>query len=552
MRIFLSFILNYVKVNVVGKGYHQMEPWGHLPGIVKWMHTKHTMDESRSGALKARQISWTTISNGFALWSCFFHENREWLQVSVGEKAAQKALLQKFKTPYLSLPHWMVKRGPEVVTDTMEELSFDNGSAMVSIPSTGRSGRSEAMYGCIFDEAAFMEGADEVFAGIEPMIYGPIFVFSTANGMGDFFHSIWVESLADDSLWDMDFYPWHVRPGRDQGWYDSKKLTYRGREHLFYQEYPSNPAEAFMRSGRTAFDLDHLQATQNFQPPSLRLDLTRFMFHDKLADWERVEMSTLEEGEKVDLELHIWEEPYVERDDDNRPLRAPNYGLGVDVSEGLAHGDYSSISVRNINTSVQAATVRAHIPIYELGPIVEAVGYWYHTALLGVERNAFGLVPLEYLRNAHYPRIYRMEPIAELKRGNKTPRFGWLTSRTTKPKMVQDMVQATALETVTLFDSRWYQEATTFVSTGTGRYEASSTNTDDEMMAELIAHQMELDVGRFPIVWQDDEQGPLTFGDVFNVAPYAGKKLTDAEVLDQPIGQAHRDPDRTPFPIQRR
>lgn len=536
------FIKTYVKVNVVGKGYQKLIEWDHLPGIIAWMHSKHTTGMTRSGALKARQIGWTSMSNAFALWSVFFHENHDWLQVSVGEDAASKALFQKFKTPYLSLPMWMQKRGPQVIVDTMTELMFDNGSGMVSIPSTGRSGRSQAMYGCIFDEAAFMVDADEVFAGIEPMIYGPIFVFSTANGMGDFFHTTWVESLTDDSIWDMSFFPWSVRPDRDQKWYDAKKLMYRGREHLFYPEYPSTASEAFMRSGRTAFDIEFLEETQDWCEPLYRIDLTQFGFHQHLERSEQIGRSKIPAGEHRDFELHVWAEPTVERDDQDRLEREPNYGVGVDVSEGLAHGDFSAISVRNINTGEQVATVRAHIPIYELGEHVERIGYWYHTALIGVERNSFGLVPLQYLQNGHYPRLYRMDAIAEMKRGNRTPRYGWVTSRTTKPKMVLDMISVVASGAVSLHDRRWLQESTTFVSTGTGRFEASPPNTDDLMMAELLVHQMELDVGRFPIVWQDAEPGPLTFGEVFAIMAYPEDDSSDADLLNRPIGQSATNP----------
>ncbi len=536
------FIRKFVKVNVVGKGYQKLIEWDHLPGIVKWMHSKHTDEPTRSGALKARQIAWTTISNGFALWSVFFHPNHDWLQVSVGEDAAQKALFQKFKTPYLSLPMWMQKRGPQVITDTMSELMFDNGSGMISIPSTGRSGRSQAMYGCIFDEAAFMVDAEDVFAGIEPMIYGPIFMFSTANGMGNFFHMTWVESLADDSLWDMAFYPWSVRPDRDEKWYAAKKLMYRAQPHLFYQEYPATASEAFMKSGRTAFGIEFLQDTQDWVEPLYRIDLMEFNFHQHLGEEEQVERSKIPAGEHRDFELHVWAEPTIERDDDGLLKREPNYGVGVDVSEGLEHGDYSAVSVRNINTGEQVATVRAHIPIFDLGEHVERIAYWYHTALVGVERNAFGLVPLQYLQKAHYPRLYRMDPIAEMKRGNRTPRYGWVTSRTTKPKMVQDMLAVVTTETVTLHDRRWLQEATTFISTGTGRYQATPPNTDDLMMAELVVHQMELDVGRFPVVWQDDEPGPLTFGEVFAVMAYPDKSPGDASLLDRPIGQSATNP----------
>jgi hypothetical protein len=128
-----------------------------------------------------------------------------------------------------------------------------------------------------------------------------------------------------------------------------------------------------------------------------------------------------------------------------------------------------------------------------------------------------------------------------MKRGQRTPRYGWLTSRVSKPKMVQDMALAVTTGSVTLHDRRWLQEASTFVATGTGKYEASGTNTDDLMIAELIAHQLELDVGRFPIVWRDPEPGPATFGDIFSAMSYADV-VSDADVLGRPIGQPSADP----------
>jgi len=538
------FIHRYVRVLVVGKGYKKLDIWPHQEEIARWMQTKHSDVETHSGALKARQIGWTTIGNAFALWSMFFHENHPWIQVSVGEEEAQAALETKITSPYSMLPAWMRKRGPKVTTDTKSEFGFDNGSSMLAIPSTSRSGRSRAMYGCLFDEAAFMVDANEVYAGVEPMVYGPMFVFSTANGMGNMFHGTWTESLAPDSEWDMQFYPWNVVPNRTQEWYDRKLLAYRGKEHLFYQEYPSTPSEAFMRSGRTAFDMEHLDLSQEWIDPLFRIDAVLFDFH-RLDDLdEAVAACSIPVGESRDVELHVWEEPRVERDDNGVVTRKPNYGIGVDVAEGLIHGDYSAVSVRNINTGETVATLRAHAPIYDLGAIVETIGYWYHTALIGVERNNFGLVPLEYLQNAGYPRLYRMDSIAEMKRGSRTPRYGWLTSRTTKPKMVQDLAFAVASDppTVRLHDSRWLQEASTFVSSGTGRYAASPPNTDDLMMAELIAHQMELDIGEYPIIWIDSEPGPTTFGDIFTSMPYAEGGLSDDSLLNQPIGQPARDP----------
>ena len=543
------FILNYVQVKNPRGAYEAWNAeWLHQGDITRWMHGKWLSEsKSMSGALKARQVGWTTIAHAFVLWDIFFHDYHDWLSVSVGEDEAKDALASKVKAPYERLPSWMLRRGPQIKSATSQLFAFENGSSILAIPSTERSGRSRAVYGALFDEAAFMEDAGAVFAGVEPTVYGPLFMFSTANGMGDFFHDTWVESLADDSEWDMSFYPWSVVPGRTEAWYETQKLTYRTQPHLFYQEYPNNPTEAFLKSGRTAFDIEHLTEWGAWSEPAYRHDVTAMDFHRELDADEIFEYTRLGDSERADLELWVWEYPTIIRGPDGRVAQLPSYSVGVDVSEGLAHGDFSAVEVRNLNTGEQVATMRAHIPIYELGPFIELVGYLYFTALIGVERNSFGLVPLEYLQNRGYPRIYRMDPIAELKRGQRSPRYGWLTTRTTKPKMVQDMVKATVHEEVILHDRRWLQEASTFISTGTGRYEASASNTDDLLMASLVNHQVSRDIDRFPVVWEPLEVPEITFRDVFGDVTYAGDELVAANVLDQPIGQAHEAPVRVSF-----
>jgi len=76
----LYFISEFVKVNVVGKGYQRFDFWPHQPEILEWMHSKHDLHPSRSIALKARQIGWTTIGNAFAMWSMLFHNDHPFPQ----------------------------------------------------------------------------------------------------------------------------------------------------------------------------------------------------------------------------------------------------------------------------------------------------------------------------------------------------------------------------------------------------------------------------------------------------------------------------------------
>jgi len=487
-----------------------------------WKPTPAERRRLRQIRLKARQLGWTTLGAGATFWSAFFYDAHPWLLLAQGQDDANKTVSVMLKPPMQMLPKWLRDMGPEVIRETTEEIEFENGSSITSLPSTSSSGRGRAAFGTMLDENAFMADPDDVFAAVEPLTYGPLFVWSTANGMGNFFHETWLDSQLGDSEWEGTFHPWDARPGRDQEWYDMTLRRYRGREHLFYQEYPSTPEEAFSKSGNTALPMDILRDEMDWRIPEHRYDLQvmRGLWMDAPMDTDMdslAELAEVTEGDP-DFELRVWDEPWVERDEMGRVVQSPNYVVGVDVSEGLAHGDYSAISVKNANNGETVATMLAHVPVHDLADYVEMLGYWYFTALVGVERNNHGLLPLAQLQERGYPRLYRMESIAQIKAGDRTPRYGWHTNRATKPLMVNDFNRAIIHGETFLHDDRLFHEAQTFLSDGKGGYGASYPNHDDLVIAEMIAYQMEKDVGKFPIAWFDPLPQHVTIGQVLGLS----------------------------------
>jgi hypothetical protein len=369
-----------------------------------------------------------------------------------------------------------------------------------------------------------------------------MFLFSTANGMGNPFHKTYLEAQRPDSEWNRvckrvlpdtpyhgDFRPWYVVPGRDEVWHARELRKYRGREWLFYQEHPATPEEAFARSGRTALPMNLLRDEQEWTEPNWRYDLNLFDA-DKLAEAE------IPEGEERDFELWVWEPPIVERDAQDRLLRKPSYVIGCDVAEGLEHGDRSSVTIWNANTLEVVATFLGHYPIEDLGELLAKLGYWYHRALLIPERNNFGLLPLDYLRRAHYPRVYRMDFIAQIVQSDRTPRYGFHTNRATKPKAVNDFVKGLRDAVIVLHDHRFFQEAQTFVMDGKGGFAANGGSYDDMIMGTLIGYQGCLDVGSYPLVWIDDVRGPTTWADMVGLQ----HPPSPPSPLNQGIGQRQR------------
>ena len=552
------------KVNHVGRGYklfdlfpYQRQEADHFQVVHRYANLRLTegakhldRQRMRQNRLKARQLGWTTLIGGCVFWSAFFHEHHPWLITQQSEGDAQDTLSKKIKQPFSMLPQWMRERGPKIKSETMEKVEFDNGSEITAIPSTSSSGRGKAVFGSVMDEAAFMENAADLFAAIDPMTYGPLYMFSTANGMGNAFHDTWIESLLGDSEWEGGFWPWSARPDRDDEWYDLTKRKFRGKEHLLYQEHPSTPEEAFLRSGRTALPMDLLREEQDWLDPFEKYDLLSLKklmdsnLHQEMTIDEQWEQSLITDDEPRDMELHVWERPEIQRYDDGRLMREPNYAIGVDVSEGLDHGDFSALAVLDANSWEVVATVRAHIPVADLADYVEAIGYWYHTALIGVERNNHGLLPLYVLQEHAYPRLFRMDTVAQIKSGDRTPRYGFITSRSSKPKMVQEFNGIIKDAGIALHDKRFLHESSTFLSDGKGGYGASPGNHDDLIMATLITAQLGLDVGVYPTVFHDPKPGPPTIGEVFDIM----QSQTEADraygtALAGGIGQPDRLPD---------
>jgi len=81
--------------------------------------------------------------------------------------------------------------------------------------------------------------------------------------------------------------------------------------------------------------------------------------------------------------------------------------IGADVGEGLAHGDASAACVLDLKTGEQVAELHGRIPPDRFARVLDALGRYYHRALLGVERNNHGHSTLNTLSHTcQYPNLY--------------------------------------------------------------------------------------------------------------------------------------------------
>jgi hypothetical protein len=425
--------------------------------------TVRTWIESRySIVLKARQIGFSTLASAFTFWETYFWGDRFIVMLSRTEREASK-LLQKTKYGYKMLPQWMKVRGPEIVSDNLLKMVFANDSALESLPSGNDPARGESVYRVVIDEMAFLPDAESAWASIEPIadVGGRVICLSTANGEGNIFHTLWVGSQTGTNRFTGIFFPWSAGD-RDEDWYEAKKRDLP--DWQLAQEYPSDPEEAFVRSGRPVFDLDALRGIEPIDP--IRGYLKKG-YGKNIYDF-------IDDGG----ELAIWDMPTI----------GEAYVIGADVAEGLGHGDYSSAHVISASTGMVVAHWHGHIDPDLFGEeVLNALGCFYNYALVGVESNNHGLTTLKSLQRVGYRNMYRQR-----KMNHRNPQpgetLGWRTTSASKPLAIDELGAAIRDSSLSLYDFKTIAELRTFVREANGKMRGSPH--DDRVMSLAITNQM--------------------------------------------------------------
>jgi|TARA_R100001163_G_scaffold64617_1_gene59287 hypothetical protein len=175
--------------------------------------------------------------------------------------------------------------------------------------------------------------------------------------------------------------------------------------------------------------------------------------------------------------LTVWREPQ-----DNHI-----YCIGVDTSEGLIHGDYSCVQVLDVRSGEQVAIWHGHIPPDTLANEVYNLALWYKDALTCVESNNHGLTTIVQLRHLGHPNLFRKRSLNQATT-KVSQEFGWKTTRTTKPLLIDDLGMALRSEELIIHDRFTLAELRTYVRNERGSM--SGSPHDDRVMALALANEM--------------------------------------------------------------
>jgi hypothetical protein len=175
--------------------------------------------------------------------------------------------------------------------------------------------------------------------------------------------------------------------------------------------------------------------------------------------------------------LTVWREPVSNR----------AYCIGVDTAEGLAHGDYSCAQVIDVRAGEQVAIWHGHIPPDTLANEVHLLALWYNNALTCVESNNHGLTTIVQLRQLGHRNLFRKRTL-NTSISKVSMEFGWKTTRTTKPLLIDDLGMAIRNDEMIVHDRYTLAELRTYVRSSRGSMNGSPH--DDRVMALALSNQM--------------------------------------------------------------
>jgi len=400
--------------------------------------------------LKSRQLGISTLTAGYALWKMIFRSDFNVLVIATKQDVA-KNLVTKVRVMNENLPNWLKGKTLE---DNKLSLRYANGSQIKAISSKGDAGRSEALSLLIFDEAAFIDKIDEIWTAAQQTLAtgGDCIALSTPNGVGNWFHRMWVDAEAGGEFNTIKLH-WTVHPDRDEAW--RIKQTELLGEKGAAQECDCD----FISSGHTVVDGNILQwySDTHVKDPM--------------------------EKRGFDSNYWIWEYANYNK----------KYMVVADVARGDST-DYSAFHVFDIESCQQVAEYKGKIGTTEYGNMLIAVATEYNNALLVIENANIGWASIQVALDKGYSNLYysykqdgyvdedvQLRKGYDLKGKSKTvPGFS-MTSRT-RPLVISKLETYFRDKTPIVHSKRLIDELFTFVWLG-HRAEAARGYNDDLVMS---------------------------------------------------------------------
>lgn len=408
--------------------------------------------------LKSRQMGITTLVAGYSMWLMTFHNDKQILCLSITQETS-KAIVTKVRFANDNLPSWL--KVP-AVEDNRLSLKLKNGSEIKAASSAGTSGRSSALSLLVVDEAAFIDNIEEIWLSSQYTLStgGKAIILSTPNGVGNWFHKMWVESEQGLNGMNRISLPWHLHPERDQKWRDEQ--TKLSGERGAAQECDCE----FSTSGNTVIEIPVLE-------------------------WY-TKTHAIEPMEKRGMDKGYWIFKY--------PEAGKAYMVSADVARGDGT-DYSAFQVLELETMEQVAEYKGKIPTKDYARLCMTVATEYNQGLLVIENANVGWAVIQEVLDNNYPNLFYSssdlqyvdaddQMTNKLNSEERKMKPGFTTSNKTRPLVISKLESYFRNKEVIIHSKRLIEELNVFIWKSTGatsaKAEAMSGYNDDLVMSMAI------------------------------------------------------------------
>ena len=454
--------------------------------------------------LKARQQGLSTYTGGYLYFSVSQQKARK-AMVITHHADSTRALFDMTKRYHENCPEALK---PHTKYSSRKEISFDvlDSSYVVATAGGDSVGRGETLTHVHCSELAFWpkNTAPDIWNGLIQAVPNTentaVFVESTANGVSGVYYDLWRGAVEGKNGFVPVFIPWFTDPTyREEAPdnfertpeeeelcetydLDNEQLMFRRRKvaqngiDLFKQEYPSEPDEAFLTTGRPVFNLEQLtKALNTTRDVEQRLALEAGEF----AENNRGELTTY-----------------------RKLVPGEQYVIGADVAMGINNGDYSVAQVLD-SKKRQVATWRGRVHPDYFAEILQALGFYYNEALIIVENNGHGILTCTRLgKDYAYPNFYT-EVVIDKLTDKETVKLGFTTTAKTKPLIIDELRADFRDDAIELNDKVTIREMLTYVVSQSGAMEAEHGCYDDCVMSLALANHVHQGVWK-PITSTDD------------------------------------------------
>lgn len=424
---------------------------------------------NRNINLKARQLGFTTLAVIDALDDCLFNQHFEAGIIADDLDNAIK-IFEKAKLAYEMLPDW-IKKYRKPTTDRAGEYKFPNGSVF-SVDTSFRGGTLSRLHVSEFGKISkkYPLKAKEIVTGAFESVpkNGFIDIESTAEGMSGEFYDLCQEAMPKDETnlrsleFKFFFFPWWKNPEyQEEGevsypgelsnyfkyldteqsiklttaqknWYALKKQSLKDE---MAQEYPSFPDEAFLNSGRPAFNQQEIAARIKAVKEK-QFELKVFIVKD-MEDKEH----------SVTVKIFKY------------PVKDMPYAVAGDPAEGLETGDNSALSVLDKDFD-QCATYAGKLDPDLFGGLMVEVAKFFNGAIVAPEVNNHGHAVINAIKSRKYYKFFKRE-VKEEAGKDITDRVGWLNTVKSKMEMVDELIESFRDGSLTINDEATLREMLT-------------------------------------------------------------------------------------------